>query len=97
VNSALEKFVRLGMSPGAKGWESKFDSLMVDYIRNSGKRIRPILGIMVYRGMGGRDLGDGIFEFNIEDKDLDMHMEAARGCPALCVHIVDKRDGKKLI
>jgi len=47
--------------------------------------------------VGAKDMGDGNFELDIEDKDLDMHMQAAQGCPVLCIHIVDKRNGKRLI
>jgi geranylgeranyl diphosphate synthase type I len=56
VNAELEKFVELSTNPRAKGWERQFDNLILDYVKNSGKRLRPILGIMAYRGMGGRDI-----------------------------------------
>jgi len=60
VNRELESFVKASTNPHAKGWESKFDSLMMNYIMNSGKRMRPILGIMVYKGLGGKDVNSMI-------------------------------------
>lgn len=56
VNSELEKFVGSSTNPKARGWEQHFDGLMLDYIKNSGKRLRPVLGVMAYRGMGGKDV-----------------------------------------
>lgn len=46
--------------------------------------------------VGGVSMGNEMFELEIEDKDLDMHVQAARGCPAACIHIIDKRNGKRM-
>lgn len=56
VNKELRKFVSQNLNADANGWEAAFDSLVLDFINNSGKRLRPVLGIMAYAGMGGKDL-----------------------------------------
>lgn len=38
-----------------------------------------------------------IFEKEIDAKDLELNLDAARVCPVNAIHIVEKKTGKKLI
>jgi ferredoxin len=37
------------------------------------------------------------FEVEIDDKELEANMEAARVCPVNVIHIIENKTGKKLI
>lgn len=46
----------------------------------------------------GNKTGDpNIFEKEIDEKDLQLNLDAARACPVNAIHIVEKETGKKLI
>jgi len=48
--------------------------------------------------IGGKlDKNTGNFEFEIDEKELDVNMEVARVCPVNVIHIIDKKNGKKMI
>lgn len=38
-----------------------------------------------------------IFEKEIDEKDLQINLDAARACPVNAIHIIEKETGKKLI
>ncbi len=46
---------------------------------------------------GGKEISPGIFELDIGEEDYAEMFEAAKECPVLCIHIVDKKTGKKII
>ena len=43
-----------------------------------------------------KQVGDGQFELEIDDKDLEVNKQAAEGCPAIVIHIVNKDTGEKI-
>lgn len=38
-----------------------------------------------------------VFEIEINQEDFKQILEAAKACPANCIHIIDKKTGKKII
>ena len=38
-----------------------------------------------------------IFELEIDESTFDIEMEAAKGCPVNCIHIIDSETGEQLI
>ena len=38
-----------------------------------------------------------IFELEIDASDFELELEAAKGCPVNCIHIIDLETGKQLI
>ncbi|MEM5878181.1 MAG: ferredoxin [Candidatus Aenigmatarchaeota archaeon] len=47
---------------------------------------------------GGEKTSDpNIFEMEIDEKDLQINLDAARACPVNAIHIIEKDTGKKLI
>jgi ferredoxin len=48
--------------------------------------------------IGGKfDKQNNFFEVEIDEKELEANMEAARTCPVNVIHVIDKKNGKKLI
>jgi ferredoxin len=45
---------------------------------------------------GSRPTGDGSFEKEIDEKDLEVNKQAAEGCPAIVIHIKKKETGEKV-
>jgi len=41
-------------------------------------------------------VGEGQFELEIEEKDLDVNKQAAEGCPAIVIHVLKKETGEKV-
>ena len=37
------------------------------------------------------------FELEIDENTFDIELEAAKGCPVNCIHIIDMETGKQLI
>jgi ferredoxin len=50
----------------------------------------------VLKGGIGTDDPD-VFEKEIDEKELQINLEAAQACPVNAIHIIDKETGKKLI
>ncbi|MCS7135201.1 MAG: ferredoxin [Candidatus Aenigmarchaeota archaeon] len=46
---------------------------------------------------GGSSKDKNIFEKEIDEKELQINLDAARGCPVNAIHIIEKDTGKKLI
>jgi ferredoxin len=46
---------------------------------------------------GTKTRNPNIFEKEIDEKDLQINLDAARACPVNAIHIVEKETGKKLI
>lgn len=46
---------------------------------------------------GGKRISSGVFELEIDEEDFEEMLEAAKGCPVNCIHIIDKKTGKKII
>ncbi|MBI2667210.1 ferredoxin [Candidatus Woesearchaeota archaeon] len=46
---------------------------------------------------GGNGKGDEIFELEITEEELEKHMDAAKACPVIVIHIINKETGEKLI
>jgi ferredoxin len=46
---------------------------------------------------GSKTSNPNIFEKEIDEKDLQLNLDAARACPVNAIHIVEKETGKKLI
>lgn len=47
---------------------------------------------------GGSKTNDpNIFEKEIDEKDLQLNLDAARACPVNAIHIIEKDTGKKLV
>ncbi len=47
---------------------------------------------------GGKKTSDpNIFEMEIDEKDLQINLDAARACPVNAIHIIEKDTGKKLV
>ena len=38
-----------------------------------------------------------MFELEIDESTFDIEMEAAKGCPVNCIHIIDMETGEQLI
>jgi len=47
--------------------------------------------------IGGKEVSEGIFETEIPEEDYEEMFEAAKGCPVVCIHIIDKKTGEKII
>ncbi|MFH8080939.1 MAG: ferredoxin [Candidatus Aenigmatarchaeota archaeon] len=45
----------------------------------------------------GEKVNNNVFEREIDEKDLEINLEAAYACPVNAIHIVEKESGKKLI
>lgn len=45
--------------------------------------------------VGGKKNSEGKFEVEIDEKDLDVNMQSAEGCPAIVIHLV-KENGEKI-
>lgn len=41
--------------------------------------------------------GSETFELEIDENTFDIEMEAAKGCPVNCIHIIDMETGEQLI
>ena len=46
---------------------------------------------------GNKTSNPNIFEKEIDEKDLQLNLDAARACPVNAIHIIEKETGKKLI
>lgn len=44
-----------------------------------------------------KDGTSDIFELEIDENTFDIEMEAAKGCPVNCIHIIDVETGKQLV
>ena len=47
--------------------------------------------------IGGKEVSPGIFEIELSEEDFPKTLEAAKDCPVLCIHIIDKKTGEKII
>jgi len=46
--------------------------------------------------LGAKEVGDGLWELDIDEGDLQTHLEAARHCPMLVIKIIDLK-GKEVL
>ena len=46
--------------------------------------------------VGGVKNAEGKWELEIDEKDLDINKQAAEGCPALVIHLINKDTGEKV-
>lgn len=44
----------------------------------------------------GKQVAEGQFEREIDEKDLEINKQAAEGCPAVVIHIINKETGEKV-
>ncbi|MDP6642355.1 MAG: ferredoxin [Candidatus Nanoarchaeia archaeon] len=54
-------------------------------------------GKAILKGENVKSKGDEIFELEITEEELEGHMEAAKACPVVVIHITNKETGEKLI
>lgn len=47
--------------------------------------------------VGGKEVSEGKFQLEIDEKELDPMKMAAEGCPAVVIHITNKQTKEKLI
>jgi ferredoxin len=46
--------------------------------------------------VGAKQVGDGQFELEIDEKDLEANKQAAEGCPATVIHVLNKETQQKI-
>ena len=56
VNGELKRFIRTYLNSHISDWDKKFTEEIGSFLLNGGKRLRPILAIIIYEGTGGKDL-----------------------------------------
>ena len=56
VNRELKIFIRKYLDSYVSDWNKKFNKEIGSFLLNGGKRLRPILAIIIYEGTGGKDL-----------------------------------------
>lgn len=44
-----------------------------------------------------KEVAEGQFEREVDEKDLEINKQAAEGCPAVVIHIINKETGEKII
>ena len=47
--------------------------------------------------VNAKEVSEGQFELEIDEKDLEVNKQAAEGCPAVVIHIINKETGEKVI
>ncbi len=47
--------------------------------------------------VNAKQVSDGQFELEIDEKDLEINKQAAEGCPAVVIKIVNKETGEKIV
>ncbi len=46
--------------------------------------------------VGSKPVSEGIFEKEIDEKELEENKQAAEGCPAIVIHVRKKETGEKV-
>ena len=46
---------------------------------------------------GGKQISEGQFEREIDESELEANKQAAEGCPAIVIHIIEKATGKRIV
>jgi ferredoxin len=46
---------------------------------------------------GSKSSKPNVFEKEIDEKDFQLNLDAARACPVNAIHIIEKASGKKLV
>ena len=47
--------------------------------------------------VAAKQISEGQFELEIEEKDLEINKQSAEGCPAVVIHIINKETGEKIV